>query len=92
MQRTSSRQALLTPLSVQAAVDEVRMLQQHKWTKSGPSQGAENPLGPKGLQSLMDCPSQARLEGVPMLAMVDQGVHTHACHHALTWPSGLHGA
>ena len=26
-----------------------------------------------------------------MLAMVDQGVHTHACHHALTWPSGLHG-
>ena len=39
----------------------------------------------------MDCSSQARLEGVPMLAMVDQGVHTHACHHALTWPSDLHG-
>ena len=26
-----------------------------------------------------------------MLAMDDQGVHTHACLHALTWPSGLHG-
>ncbi len=26
-----------------------------------------------------------------MLPIIDQGVHTHSCHHALTWPSGLHG-
>jgi len=30
-------------------------------------------------------------EGVPGLPIIDQGVHTHACHHALTWPAGLHG-
>jgi len=26
-----------------------------------------------------------------MFPIIDQGVHTHSCHHAHTWPSGLHG-
>jgi len=34
--------------------------------------------------------SQAMQEGVPGLPIIDQGVHAHACHHALTWPAGLH--
>ena len=33
----------------------------------------------------------ARREGVPMFPIIDQGLHTHSCHYALTWPSGLHG-
>jgi len=28
---------------------------------------------------------------VPGLPIIDQGVHTHACHHALTRPAGLRG-
>ncbi len=26
-----------------------------------------------------------------MAPIINLGVHTHACHHALTWPDGLHG-
>ncbi len=26
-----------------------------------------------------------------MLPIIDQGVHTHACHHALTWPMACMG-
>ena len=60
-------------------------------TKLHSSEALPPHIGLKGLDSLMACSSQARQEGMAMLSMVDQGVHTHACHHALTWPSDLHG-
>jgi len=33
----------------------------------------------------------AMQEGMSMLLIIDQGAQTHSCHHALTWPGGLHG-
>ncbi len=48
-------------------------------------------LGLQGVKAFPACSSQALQQGVPMLPIIHLGVHTHACHHALTWPDGLHG-
>ena len=42
-------------------------------------------------KAFLACSSQAMQEGVPRLPIIDQGVRTHACHPALTWPASLHG-
>jgi len=45
-------------------------------------------LGLQGLKAFLAYSIQAMQEGAPGYPIIDQGVHTHACHHALTWPAG----